>query len=106
MGIDTTVSGVADALQVLNLLFASAILVLSLDAARRWKAARWFVIGPITYAVHSMVFYIAVLLSLVPAPWSSLWSAALRLHSYVFILATLVILFVVALSPEYHDDDT
>lgn len=100
------VRAAADALQVINLILAVCLLVLSLEAARRWKAARWYAVGPGTFAVHSMVFYIAVLLSLVPAPWSSLWSAALRLHSYVFILATLVILFVVALSPEYHDDDT
>lgn len=98
------VRATADAIQVLNLLFAVAILVLSLEAARRWKAARWYVIGPVTYAVHSMVFYGVVMLGLLVAPWSSLWSAVLRLHSYVFIFATLLILFIVALSPDYHDE--
>lgn len=97
------VRSVVDAIQVINLLMAAGILVLSFAAARRWKAARWYAVGPGTFAVHSILFYAAILLEVVPAPWTSLWSAALRLHSYVFVLATIAVLFIVALSPEWND---
>ena len=100
---DTAVRAAADALQVINLILAVCLLALSLEAARRWKAARWYAVGPGTFAVHSILFYAAILLEVVPAPWTSLWSAALRLHSYVFVLATIAVLFIVALSPEWND---
>lgn len=99
---DAAVRSVVDAIQVINLLIATGILVLSIAAARRWKAARWYAVGPGTFAVHSILFYTVILLEVVPAPWTSLWSAALRLHSYLFILATIVVLFVVALSPDWE----
>ncbi len=90
---------VADAIQVINLILALAILVIAIDAGRRWRAARPYLAGPVSFAVHSLVFYVAALADVVVAPWSSLWSAALRLHGYLFLLGTLLAFYVVALAP-------
>ena len=41
------------------------------------------------------------------SPWVNLWSATLRAHIYAFLLASLVALVAVALSPgwqNYYDD--
>lgn len=96
---------VADAIQVINLILALAILVVALDAGRRWREARPYLAGPVSFAMHSLVFYVAALADAVVAPWSSLWSAALRLHGYLFLLGTLLAFYIVALAPAMEPDE-
>lgn len=90
---------VADWIQILNLAMALAMLVLSIAAGRRWPRGRAYVVGPATYAAHSVVFYIFALSGVMSGPWPSLWSAALRFHGYVFLLGTMVAFYAVAISP-------
>lgn len=100
---DNPVRVVTDWLQIVNLLMAGAILLLSLTAGQRWKTARPYLLGPITFAAHSIVFYLAALGGWLPqgSTWVSLWSALLRMHSYAFILGTLAAFYLVALSPQW-----
>ena len=96
---------VADAVQWINLLVVLAILALSLDAGRRWPRVRAYLVGPVTYSVHSIIFYIVALMNIVITPWTSLWSALLRLHGYTFILATMIVFYIVAVAPYWPEDE-
>jgi len=83
-----------------------SLLVVSLWAMRRWRQARALLWGLVTVAVHGVVFHTLTLLNAVPSPWVSLWSSTLRAHIYAFLLATLVTLILVAVSPglDSHDE--
>lgn len=94
-----TVRHAADAVQWLNLAIVVAILALGLEIGRRWPAARPYVLGPVTIAAHSAVFYVVILLWPLPGPVTSFWSALLRLHMYLIILSLLVAVLIVGLSP-------
>ena len=94
----------ADAMQWVDLLLALAILVVSLWAWRRWRQARVLLAGLVTVAIHGSVFHVATMLDLVPSPQTSLWSATLRAHIYAFLLATVIVLIAVALSPGWDND--
>jgi hypothetical protein len=94
-----TVRAVADVIQWLLLAVIVATLALALDAGRRWRGARPFLAGLLTLAAHEVIFYVCALARVIPGPWVSLWSAALRLHSSVYILAMLVVFYVVARRP-------
>ena len=104
MSIDpNTVRAAADAVQWADVIAAVAILILSLEAGRRWPQARPFLFGPVTYAAHGVVFHVATLMNLVPAPWTSLWSATLRMHSYAAFGGFLAAPFLIAVSPSWLD---
>ena len=94
-----TIRHAADAVQWLNLAIVVAILALGLEIGRRWPAARPYVLGPVTIAAHSAVFYVVILLWPLPGPVTSFWSALLRLHMYLIILSLLVAVLIVGLSP-------
>ena len=94
----------ADAMQWVDLLLALAILIVSLWAWHRWRQARALLVGLVTVAIHGLVFHVATMLDLVPSPEVSLWSATLRAHIYAFLLATVIVLVAVALSPGWNDD--
>jgi hypothetical protein len=93
----TTIRAVADIVQWLVVAVAVGILLLSLYVIRRWRQFWPYLLSPFLLAVHSILFYWFALRDVLPPPWGNLWSATLRLHSYVVILATMG---VVALS--YH----
>ena len=57
-----TVRAAADAVQWADVIAAVAILILSLEAGRRWRGWRPYLAGPISWAAHSVAFYLAVLL--------------------------------------------
>ena len=99
-----TIRAAADAMQWVDLLLAVAILVVSLWAWRRWRQARLLLAGLVTVAIHGIAFHVATLAGMVPSPQVSLWSATLRVHIYAFLLATVIVLVVVALSPGWDDD--
>ena len=101
---DNAVRAAADAMQWVDLLLAVAILALSVWALRRWRRARPLLVGLITVSIHGVVFHVATLLNVVPAPWTSLWSASLRAHVYLFILGTLMAFVAVAIAPGFHVD--
>ena len=83
----------------LAVISAGALLaVLSLAWVLR-TAARPYLVGPISLAAHSILFYLVALLGRMPGPVASFWSALLRLHIYLIILAVLLAAFVVAISP-------
>lgn len=90
------VRAAADALQVVVLVVIVVTLLLTLEAGRRWPAARKGLAGLVTLGVHGVLFYVFALAGAIPAPFVSLWSAGLRLHSSVFILALLVVFFGIA----------
>lgn len=94
----------ADIVQWINLAAALAILALGLEFGRRWRAARPYLLGPITWAAHSAVFYGVVLSARLSGPVTSLWSAVLRLHGYLILLALLLAAFAVALAPVPPED--
>lgn len=98
-----TVRRAADVVQWVNLIAAALILAVSLEFGRRWPKARPYLAGPVSLSVHSVVFYAFALASRLPGPVASLWSALLRLHIYLVILAVLVAAFAVMLSPTPPD---
>lgn len=93
----------ADVVQWVNLAAALLLLAVALEFGRRWPKARPYLAGPVSLAVHSVVFYIVVLFWRLPGPAVSLWSALLRLHVYLVILALLVAAFAIMLSPTPPD---
>lgn len=101
---DEAIRAAADAMQWVDLLLAVAILAVSLWAWRRWRQARRLLAGLVTVALHGIAFHAATLAGLVPSPQVNLWSATLRAHIYAFLLATVIVLVVVALSPGWNDD--
>ena len=94
-----TIRHAADVVQWFNLAAALAIMLLALEMGRRFKSARPYLVGPISLAAHSILFYLVALLGRMPGPVASFWSALLRLHIYLVILAVLLAAFVVAISP-------
>jgi len=52
----------ADVVQWLNLAAVLAILAVALEAGRRWRGWRPYLAGPISWAAHSVAFYLVVLL--------------------------------------------
>jgi len=103
---DAAVRLATDWMQIVDLVLAVSLLVVSLWAMRRWRQARALLWGLVTVAVHGVVFHTLTLLNAVPSPWVSLWSSTLRAHIYAFLLATLVTLILVAVSPglDSHDE--
>lgn len=104
-----TIRTAADIVQWINLAAAVVILAVALEFGRRMAGVRPYLLGPVTWAAHSIVFYVFALLNGLPGPVASLWSAILRLHGYLILLALLVAAFVVALSPaplgEWAEDE-
>lgn len=94
-----TIRHAADAVQWVNLCASMAILVIALEFGRRWKGARPYLAGPISWAGHSVVFYIVALFGTMSGPVASLWSAVLRLQGYAIVLSLLLAAFAVMLSP-------
>ncbi len=104
---DAAVRQATDWMQVVDLILAASIFVTALWAMRRWRQARALLWGLVSVAVLSMTFHTATLMHAIPAPWVNLYSASLRAYIYAFLLATLITLIVVALSPGLdagHDD--
>lgn len=93
----------ADVVQWVNLIVATIILGVALATGRRWPEARPFLLGPVTWAAHSVVFYGVVLFVHLSGPVTSLWSALLRLHGYLIVLALLVAAVAIMLSPAPPD---
>lgn len=96
---DATLRAAADTLQWVVLGVILLTLLLALDAWRRWPAARPYLAGLLSLAAHGAVFYVCALARVIPAPLVSLLSAALRLHSFGYILAMLIMFYVVARHP-------
>ena len=94
-----TIRHAADVVQWVNLTAVLLILAVALEMGRRWRAARPYLAGPVSLAAHSVAFYAAALSNVLSGPVASLWSALLRLHIYLVILALLVAALAVMLSP-------
>lgn len=98
-----TIRHAADIVQWVNLAVVLLLLGVSLEFGRRWPKARPYLAAPVSVGVHSVAFYIVVLFWRLPGPAVSLWSALLRLHVYLVILALLVAAFAIMLSPTAPD---
>ncbi len=99
----TTIRNAADAVQWLNLAVSVAVLLALLCALARWPRNWRLVALPLSYMALSVAFYVAVLMDAVPSPWTSLFSSALRLYSY--ILAIVIGGMVVLGAVDAEDDD-
>lgn len=98
-----TIRHAADVVQWINLAVVQLLLGVSLEFGRRWPKARPYLAVPVSVGVHSVAFYVTVLFWRLPGPVVSLWSALLRLHIYLVILALLVAAIAVMLSPTPPD---
>lgn len=98
-----TIRHAADVVQWINLAVVQLLLGVSLEFGRRWPKARPYLAAPASVAAHSVAFYVTVLFWRLPGPVVSLWSALLRLHIYLVILALLVAAIAVMLSPTPPD---
>lgn len=98
------VRGVAAAIQWIVLFCSLATLALCVVMGHNWKQTRPYLILPTTLAVHSIVFYAFALSDVLVAPWGNLWSAILRLHSYVMILGVMAVVFL-SLYGRNEDDE-
>ena len=97
-----TIRHAADAVQWLNLAVSGGVLLALLCALARWPRNWRLIVLPATYMALSVAFYVAVLMDAVPSPWTSLFSSALRLYSYILAI---VIGGAVVLSTVGSDDD-
>lgn len=96
------VRSVIAVIQWIVLACSVGILAMCLGLGYTVRSARPYLILPGTLAVHSIVFYAFALAGVLGSPWGNLWSAVLRLHSYIMILGTLV---VVALALHGDEDE-
>lgn len=93
----------ADVVQWLNLAAALLLLAVALEFGRRWPKARPYLAGPVSWGVHSVVFYAFALSAALNGPTASLWSAIRVLHISLVALALLVAAFAIMLSPTAPD---
>lgn len=98
-----TIRRAADVVQWFNLAVSVAVLAALVYVLTRWPRGWRLAVLPASYMVASTAFYVAVLFHAIPAPWISLFSATLRLYSY--ILAIVVGSMVVLGAPDAEDDD-
>lgn len=87
------VRGVAAAIQWIVLFCSLATLALCVVMGYNWKRTRPYLILPVTLALHSILFYAFALSDALSSPWGNLWSAVLRLHSYLVILGVMAVVF-------------
>lgn len=100
----TTIRNAADAVQWLNLAVSVAVLLALLCALARWPRNWRLVALPLSYMALSVAFYVAVLMDAVPSPWTSLFSSALRLYSYILAIVIGGMVVLGAVGAEDEDD--
>ena len=98
-----TIRRAADVVQWFNLAVSVAVLAALVYVLTRWPRGWRLAVLPASYMVASTAFYVAVLFHAIPAPWISLFSATLRLYSY--ILAIVIGGAVVLSAADAEDDD-
>ncbi len=96
-----TIRRAADVVQWFNLAVSVAVLAALVYVLTRWPRGWRLAVLPASYMVASTAFYVAVLFHAIPAPWISLFSAALRLYSYILAIVIMVVLGAV----DAEDDD-
>lgn len=85
-----TIRGIVDGVQWAIILTAILILAATIEMGRQWKDMRPYFVLPVSLAVFSVVFYAFAFADVLTSPWVNLWSASLRLYSYVMVLGVLV----------------
>jgi len=100
----TTIRNAADAVQWLDLAVSVAVLLALLCALARWPRNWRLVALPLSYMALSVAFYVAVLMDAVPSPWTSLFSSALRLYSYILAIVIGGMVVLGAVGAEDEDD--
>jgi len=81
-----------------------AVLLALLCALARWPRNWRLVALPLSYMALSVAFYVAVLMDAVPSPWTSLFSSALRLYSYILAIVIGGMVVLGAVGAEDEDD--
>lgn len=99
-----TIRRAADAVQWLDLAVSVAVLLALLCALARWPRNWRLVALPLSYMALSVAFYVAVLMDAVPSPWTSLFSSALRLYSYILAIVIGGMVVLGAVGAEDEDD--
>lgn len=102
---DAAIRQAADWMQVIDLILAVLLFAVAVWAMRRWRQARALLWGIISVALFGTAFHAATLLNLIPSPLVNLISATQRAYIYAFLLATLLTMILVALSPGLDGDD-
>ena len=102
-----TIRRAADVVQWFDLAVSVAVLLALLCALARWPRNWRLIVLPATYMALSVAFYVAVLMDAVPSPWTSLFSSALRLYSYILaiVIGGAVVLSTVGSDDDDDDDD-
>lgn len=100
----TTIRNAADVVQWLDLAVSVAVLLALLCALARWPRNWRLVALPLSYMALSVAFYVAVLMDAVPSPWTSLFSSALRLYSYILAIVIGGMVVLGAVGAEDEDD--
>jgi hypothetical protein len=83
------VRSVTNTLQLLALMSAIGMVLLTLYIGWRWPRYRSYLSFPLTLGVHATVFYVLATSDAILPAWGNLWSSLLRLHSYTMILLVL-----------------
>lgn len=96
-----TIRRAADVVQWFNLAVSVAVLAALAYVLIRWPRGWRLAVLPASYMVASTAFYVAVLFHAIPAPWISLFSATLRLYSYILAIVIMAVLGAV----DAEDDD-
>ena len=99
-----TIRRAADVVQWLDLAVSVAVLLALLCALARWPRNWRLVALPLSYMALSVAFYVAVLMDAVPSPWTSLFSSALRLYSYILAIVIGGMVVLGAVGAEDEDD--
>ena len=99
-----TIRRAADVVQWFNLAVSVAVLLALLCALARWPRNWRLVALPLSYMALSVAFYVAVLMDAVPSPWTSLFSSALRLYSYILAIVIGGMVVLGAVGAEDEDD--
>ena len=100
-----TIRRAADVVQWFNLAVSVAVLAALVYVLTRWPRGWRLVVLPASYMVASTAFYVAVLFHAIPAPWISLFSATLRLYSYILAIVIGGAVVLSAVDAEDDDDD-
>ena len=99
-----TIRRAADVVQWFNLAVSVAVLAALVYVLTRWPRGWRMAVLPASYMVASTAFYVAVLFHAIHAPWISLFSATLRLYSYILAIVIGSMVVLGAVGAEDEDD--
>lgn len=88
------VERITDVVQLINLTGFAACLVFALLIGWRWRWTRLWLLPLITFLINGTLFYLIAIADLWTSPVRTMWSAGLRLHVLILIVAGLTTMWV------------